>query len=248
MNKRQTPPKGLSDEAKKLWREILEESEMDAPAMLLLNTIAARHFPKVFFVVNAVDVLAFVGLSDKRYRLGRALTIADKNEEGANLLALQTQQQLGIQSLALASQANQSVLLALVKPGDTVGVQVRAGAHRLLYIPGCAQMTDALKRRLAGASVVLFDGTLWRDDEMVVVEDVRHARASTGRPPRSNGVARTIVVRVRATPGMRLSRVRKSSRCAVSRVTTLSTYVSSPATLWISSTSFRACTPAVKAS
>ena len=38
------------------------------------------------------------------------LTIADKNEEGANLLALQTQQQLGIQSLALASQANQSVL------------------------------------------------------------------------------------------------------------------------------------------
>jgi pyrroloquinoline quinone biosynthesis protein B len=53
------------------------------------------------------------------------------------------------------------------KPGDTVGVQVRAGEHRLVYIPGCALMTDALKRRLAGASVVLFDGTLWRDDEMV---------------------------------------------------------------------------------
>jgi flagellin len=39
-----------------------------------------------------------------------SLTIADKNEEGANLLALQTSQQLGIQALALASQANQSVL------------------------------------------------------------------------------------------------------------------------------------------
>lgn len=38
------------------------------------------------------------------------LTIADKNEEGANMLALQTAQQLGIQSLSLASQANQSVL------------------------------------------------------------------------------------------------------------------------------------------
>ena len=37
---------------------------------------------------------------------------------------------------------------------------VRAGEQRLLYIPGCAQMTDALKRRLAGASVVLFDDTL----------------------------------------------------------------------------------------
>ncbi|MCE9508529.1 MAG: hypothetical protein K8R48_09510 [Alphaproteobacteria bacterium] len=39
-----------------------------------------------------------------------ALVIADKNEEGANMLALQTSQQLGIQALSLASQANQSVL------------------------------------------------------------------------------------------------------------------------------------------
>ncbi|MEA2845676.1 MAG: pyrroloquinoline quinone biosynthesis protein, partial [Rhodospirillaceae bacterium] len=53
------------------------------------------------------------------------------------------------------------------KPGDTVGVEVRAGERRLLYIPGCAQMTDGLKQRLAGASVVLFDGTLWQDDEMI---------------------------------------------------------------------------------
>ena len=33
--------------------------------------------------------------------------------------------------------------------------------------PAVRGMTDALKQRLAGASVVLFDGTLWRDDEMV---------------------------------------------------------------------------------
>ena len=38
------------------------------------------------------------------------LTLADMNEEGANMLALQTRQQLGIQSLSLASQAAQSVL------------------------------------------------------------------------------------------------------------------------------------------
>ena len=51
--------------------------------------------------------------------------------------------------------------------GDTVGVEIKSGGKRLVYIPGCARMTDALKRRLAGASTVLFDGTLWRDDEMV---------------------------------------------------------------------------------
>lgn len=38
------------------------------------------------------------------------LTIADKNLEGANLLSLQTSQQLGIQALSLASQSNQAVL------------------------------------------------------------------------------------------------------------------------------------------
>lgn len=38
------------------------------------------------------------------------LTLADKNEEGAKLLSLQTSQQLGITSLSLASQANQSIL------------------------------------------------------------------------------------------------------------------------------------------
>ncbi|MCC6469563.1 MAG: flagellin, partial [Alphaproteobacteria bacterium] len=35
---------------------------------------------------------------------------ADLNEEGANLLALQTRQQLGINALSLASQSEQAVL------------------------------------------------------------------------------------------------------------------------------------------
>ena len=38
------------------------------------------------------------------------LTLADLNEEGANLLALQTRQQLGIQALAFAGQAEQGIL------------------------------------------------------------------------------------------------------------------------------------------
>lgn len=38
------------------------------------------------------------------------LTVADQNEEGANLLALQTRQALGVTALSLASQSQQSVL------------------------------------------------------------------------------------------------------------------------------------------
>lgn len=49
----------------------------------------------------------------------------------------------------------------------TVGALVSNGRHRLFYIPGCAAMTPALAARLDGADMVFFDGTLWRDDEMV---------------------------------------------------------------------------------
>ncbi|MFR8205461.1 MAG: flagellin [Alphaproteobacteria bacterium] len=42
------------------------------------------------------------------------LTLADMNEESANMLALQTRQQLAINSLSLASQAAQGVLQAVL--------------------------------------------------------------------------------------------------------------------------------------
>lgn len=55
----------------------------------------------------------------------------------------------------------------IIEDGTTVGVEVSEGALRMLYIPGCAAMSDALRTRLEGADIVFFDGTLWRDDEMV---------------------------------------------------------------------------------
>lgn len=49
----------------------------------------------------------------------------------------------------------------------TVGVELSANGRRALYIPGCADLPDWLARRIAGADLVLFDGTLWSDDEMI---------------------------------------------------------------------------------
>ncbi len=52
--------------------------------------------------------------------------------------------------------------------GDTIGIEIRAGdGQSLFYVPNCAAFTDDLARRLRGAEAVLFDGTLWRDDEMI---------------------------------------------------------------------------------
>lgn len=52
--------------------------------------------------------------------------------------------------------------------GDqTVGVRLEGGGTTAFYIPGCALMNDDLRKRLNGADMVFFDGTLWQDDEMV---------------------------------------------------------------------------------
>ncbi|SDJ26136.1 pyrroloquinoline quinone biosynthesis protein B [Salipiger marinus] len=49
----------------------------------------------------------------------------------------------------------------------TVGVELRAGTARAFYIPGCAAVDDGLRARISGADLLCFDGTLWRDDEMI---------------------------------------------------------------------------------
>src|SRR5215469_13879248 len=53
--------------------------------------------------------------------------------------------------------------------GDAVGLEIIDTETRrsLFFIPGCAAMTEGLGRRLAAAELVFFDGTLWRDDEMI---------------------------------------------------------------------------------
>jgi pyrroloquinoline quinone biosynthesis protein B len=55
------------------------------------------------------------------------------------------------------------------RTGDTIGlaVGVPSAATRFFYIPGCAALPADLAQRLQGAALVLFDGTLWQDDEMI---------------------------------------------------------------------------------
>jgi pyrroloquinoline quinone biosynthesis protein B len=48
-----------------------------------------------------------------------------------------------------------------------VGVELRVGEARLAYVPGAAAVPPSLKERLARVDVVLFDGTLFVDDEMI---------------------------------------------------------------------------------
>jgi pyrroloquinoline quinone biosynthesis protein B len=55
------------------------------------------------------------------------------------------------------------------REGDTVGLKVADAATgaSFFYIPGCAGVDAALAGRVRGASLVLFDGTLYSDEEMI---------------------------------------------------------------------------------
>ena len=49
----------------------------------------------------------------------------------------------------------------------TVGLDIRANGRRAVHVPGCAAVTPALIDRVAGADLLLFDGTTYTDAEMV---------------------------------------------------------------------------------
>jgi pyrroloquinoline quinone biosynthesis protein B len=53
--------------------------------------------------------------------------------------------------------------------GDTIGLRItdKASGQYFFFIAACARVTPDLKARLAGAPLVFFDGTVWRDDEMI---------------------------------------------------------------------------------
>ena len=54
--------------------------------------------------------------------------------------------------------------------GDTLGLRIldKASGKHFYFLAACADVTDDLKTRLNGASAIFFDGTVWRDDELIV--------------------------------------------------------------------------------
>lgn len=52
--------------------------------------------------------------------------------------------------------------------GDTIGLKISSKKDNksFFYIPACAKMTDDLSERIKGCEMILFDGTLWKNDEM----------------------------------------------------------------------------------
>ena len=67
--------------------------------------------------------------------------------------------------------------------GANVGVELCDGRSRIAYVPGAAAVTPVLRERLARADVLLFDGTLFADDEMIRNETGKKSGRRMGHLP-----------------------------------------------------------------
>jgi pyrroloquinoline quinone biosynthesis protein B len=54
-----------------------------------------------------------------------------------------------------------------VETAANVGIELQREGARLVFVPGAAAVTPAMRERFAHADAVLFDGTLFTDDEML---------------------------------------------------------------------------------
>ncbi|GBD43072.1 Coenzyme PQQ synthesis protein B [bacterium HR40] len=68
-------------------------------------------------------------------------------------------------------------LVTDAEEGDVLGLEIVAGRKRLVWLANCARITPALRERIRGCDLLFLDGTLWRDDEMILAG----AGSKTGR-------------------------------------------------------------------
>ena len=117
------------------------------------DTMAALEANPIFGVLAAGVVTRKIVARDEPFALPGGLAAELFAVPGKVALYLEGED---LQDPALAAETDANV-----------GVEIVCGSRRLAYVPGAAGMTAALRARLARADVILFDATLFADDEMI---------------------------------------------------------------------------------
>jgi pyrroloquinoline quinone biosynthesis protein B len=151
---------------------ILTNGEIDAIAGLLSMregwpfTIYAH--PKVLSILNANSI--FNVLNEKNVRRQPievdktfAPTLPDGSPSGIEILPFAVP---GKSPWYLEGEVHPA---ADHGPGDTIGLRVddKTTGKYFYFLAACAAVNDDLRSRLAGAPLIFFDGTVWRDDELI---------------------------------------------------------------------------------
>jgi len=153
---------------------VLTNGDVDHVAGLLtlresypFSIYATDRVLSVLRVNSIFNVLNPEFVERRPMRLDRSFEVCDRGGEGTGI----TVEPFPVPGkVALYMEDSSAGSNFGTQPEDTVGLRIasRDNGSQCFYVPGCAAVTDDVARRLAGASLVLFDGTLWRDDEMIV--------------------------------------------------------------------------------
>jgi pyrroloquinoline quinone biosynthesis protein B len=152
---------------------VLTNGDVDAIAGLLTlresQPLALYATPRVLDVLAANSIFNVLNphfVARRALAVGRAVDLADHDGTPSGL-SVEAFSVPGKVALYLEDAAIEQRLAQ--RSEDTIGLAIAGpGDKRFYYIPGCAALDDELRGRLRGASLVFFDGTLWRDDEMVL--------------------------------------------------------------------------------
>jgi pyrroloquinoline quinone biosynthesis protein B len=152
---------------------VLTNGDVDAVAGLLtlreswpLALYATRRVLEVVAANSIFNVLGAEHVARRPMALGAAVALAAR--DGTPLgLSVEAFSVPGKVALYLENATVEQQLAQ--RSEDTIGLMISAPAtgKRFFYIPGCATVDGELASRLRQAPLLFFDGTLWRDDEMI---------------------------------------------------------------------------------
>ncbi len=151
---------------------VLTNGDVDAVAGLLhlreRTPFAIYAHPRIFSVLDEnpiFRVLAADVVKRQSFHLNEPFALRDHagNESGLEVTPFAVPGKVALYK----EDAKQGADFG-TEEGDTIGLEISDGSGaRMFYIANCAGVTAALKSRVDGADLLFFDGTLWRDDEMI---------------------------------------------------------------------------------
>lgn len=147
---------------------ILTNAEIDAVAGLLSmregSPFALYAHPQVLAVLQSNSIFNVLNASQvDRIAIDVAKMFTPRNADGMPA---------GFDVTPFAVAGKEALYLegaARADEGDTLGLTLRdhASGKTAHIVTACARITDDLIARLDGADAIFFDGTLWRDDELI---------------------------------------------------------------------------------
>jgi pyrroloquinoline quinone biosynthesis protein B len=163
----QTPqlhPPGLALRQSPIAGVFVTNGEVDAIAGLLSlregSPFSVYAHPQVLAVLKNDAIFNVLGEPVRRNALAPGESFAPGNRDGsAAALTVEPFLVPGKEALFLEGQHQ--------RQDATLGLTIRSASACVHVVTACSLVSDDLKQRLDGADAVFFDGTLWRDDEMI---------------------------------------------------------------------------------